>query len=97
MKGLKQKLGMADGISCNGQSYGSTESLSLSVSREDLSDIDGLIWDRWKTEVGREQILGCNYIVRAFSHRKSSKSTAVNVKIIANSGIYIRHDLISMN
>ena len=41
---------MADNASCNGQSYGSTE--SLSVSRDDLSDIDGLIWDRWKTEVG---------------------------------------------
>ena len=65
LKGLKQKLGMADGISCNGHSYGSTESVSLSVSREDLSDIDGLIWDRWKTEVGRKEILGCNYIVRA--------------------------------
>ena len=40
-----------DSVSYNGHSYGSTESVSLSVSREDLSDIDGLIWDRWKTEV----------------------------------------------
>ena len=38
--------------SYNGHNYGSTESVALSVSREDLSDIDGLIWDRWKTEVG---------------------------------------------
>ena len=36
-----------DSASYNGHNYESTES----VSREDLSDIDGLIWDRWKTEV----------------------------------------------